>query len=109
MIRRSVLSDEYVTARVRGLDAGAVIDVSSDAVDLAIKLDGVDPVELDWTEGEWEVDDTNPAAVRYIARALPSAIFSQAAPFTAGRYKVWVRVHDSPEVVAEPVYTLILY
>lgn len=106
-VRRSVLSDEYVRVSVRALEGGELIDVTGDTVEIAIVLAGTDPADDDWSAGTWETPAASPTA--YYARALQSDVMGADPPYEPGRYKVWSRVADNPEVAAEPVYTLILF
>lgn len=107
-IYRSSLEDQYIRVRVRAKEAGVILDPTSDVVDLAaiVDTDGNEPISGDWATGEWETDAN---ANAYYARALMSTIFVSSPPFTAGQYRVWCRIQDNPELVVEPVYTLVVY
>lgn len=90
MIKISVLSVEYVRARVRAKEAGAIVNPTSDAVSLAFMAAGVNPTGGDWHAATWETTPTS-----YYARCLigPGNVI-----VGLGTWDVWVKITDSPEV-----------
>lgn len=113
-IRRSILSSEFVRVSVSALEGSALIDLATDVVELAVVLGTtgssgdwtkVDPGPGDWQEAEWE--DAEEGALEHFARRLQSELII-GPPFTLGRYGVWARVTDHPEVPVQMVYTLLL-
>jgi hypothetical protein len=91
----SSLSLEYVRVPVFAKEAGVVVNPTTDAVVMAFKSDGTEPVTNDWKASTWETDSTTTPAT-YYARCLVGTGGTVA--LTDGTYDVWVRVTDSPEI-----------
>lgn len=97
MLSQSALSLEYVKVPVAARESGAAIDITSDVVEMAFTLQDVAPLSGDWEAAAWETDATTTPDT-YLARCLVGP--SGTATLTAGTYDVWVRVTDTPEIVA---------
>jgi hypothetical protein len=90
----SVLSKEYIKARVRARENGSEINPTSYTVDLSCPAVGVNPTA--WTSGTWEVEDGT-----YWARILIGP--GSALVLTVGTYDVWVRITAPQEVPIKKV------
>lgn len=93
----SALSKVYVPAEVSARDAGAVVDLSADTVQMAFPLAEVPPVSGDWKAATWEVD-TTATPRRYLARCLVGP--GGTVVLGANLYDIWVKVTHTPEVPA---------
>lgn len=91
-LSRPATSLEWVKVPVNASEAGAPIDPTVDAVALAFLATSTgDPVDADWVEdSDWETY----AGVHY-ARCLVGP--GGAIELAAGRYRVFVKITDSPE------------
>lgn len=98
----SVLSTEYVQARVSTTENGLPYDVTDGTVEFAFTLNGLDPVEDDWTSAEWET-----AGPDYYGRILVGP--AGAVTLATGSYDSWVRVAITPQTVVEPTGSLLVY
>lgn len=85
--RISVLSREYVGAPIAH---AAGVDPTGDVVGLAFLTDGVTPSTF--TPGIWETIDAQYWAVALIGPG------STHGPLAVGRYWVWIKFTDNPEV-----------
>lgn len=92
----SVLSTEYVKVVATPVVGGVAVNPTSDAVSFAIVEAGSQPTTPDWFSGIWEIDATTDP-VTYIACGLvgPSG---GGHVLTIGRYDVYIRITDAPEV-----------
>lgn len=92
----------YVKVPISGTLDGAAIDVTQDSVYLAIVSRGTDaPAAGDWYAGDWE---TNGATTS--ARLLVGPEGDLDLP--AGRYDVWTKVIDSPEIPVDKAGVLVV-
>jgi hypothetical protein len=89
----SVLSLVYVEVPVAFTVNGVVINPTADVVQLAFPSSGVDPVGGDWVTGTWEA-----GGPPYVARLLVGP--GGAKVLAKGRYDVWVKIVDAPEIPA---------
>lgn len=94
---RTIDTLEYV--RVTVSEGG--VDITGDDVQLAFVVEGTAPVELDWEDADWEV-----GGPPYVASILvgPGGVLE----LTEGKYEVWVRVTDNPEIPVRAVFRLIM-
>jgi hypothetical protein len=100
-IRRSVLTTEYIKVPVTALADGVAVNVSGDAVFMAFPLHRVDPISGDWQAAAWEDD----AGQLYIICLVgPEHSFS----LPVGRYDIWVKVNDNPEVPVRKLNPLVV-
>lgn len=92
----STLSTEYVRIPVSARVSGAWVNLTADAVTIALPARGVAPVSGDWKAASWETDSTTSPAT-YYARLLvgPGA---GGTTYLAGPYDCYVKVTDNPEV-----------
>ena len=105
-VRINSLSKEYVRVEVRAKLAGAVVNVSTDVVEMAFPAAKVDPVSGDWKTATWEVDTTTDPD-RYFARCLVGT--GGTVSLADGLYDVWVRVTDSPEMPVKKAGQLVVF
>lgn len=97
---------EYIRVAVSATEAGADVDVSALPVSFAFTAIGAEPAS--WTGGAWETDATTDPDT-YYARILVSGTGGGGGVELAdGRYDVWVKVTDNPEVPARRVGRLIV-
>lgn len=101
----SSLSKEYIRVPVFATEAGAVVNPTGDTVTMAFTTSGADPVGGDYKTASWEADATAVPAI-YYARCVVGP--GGAAVLTAGRYTVWVKLTDSPEVPVKRVGELVV-
>ena len=94
--RISALSTVYLRVPVTATAAGNPLVVTGDRVAFAFTLVGIQPTT--WYAGDWEGQS---------ARVLigPNGVTQ----FTPREYWVWLKVTDSPEILAEQVDTLSVY
>jgi hypothetical protein len=90
----SKLSKRYVRVPVSASKLGLPEDLSDNVVEFAFTTGSVDPTV--WRTGDWETVVEN-GATTYYARVLIGP-GSTVGALTAGTYKVWVKITDSPEV-----------
>lgn len=97
-LRISALTREFIRYPVSARRDGVDIDVTVDPVEFALTPHRVAPATSDWNVGAWETDGSIT-----LARILvgPSAV-----PLTAGRYDVWIRISDNPEVPVRRIDTI---
>lgn len=102
MLTLSQLTREYVRVAVdAGRDAaGLLIDPTSLAVSMAFRTSGL-PVETDWKSASWATEKG-----RYLARCLVGPGGAPATPLAVGRYDVYLRLTDNPEVPVRRVGAL---
>lgn len=94
MHTQSALSTEYVRVAI-GTSAAA--DPTSDNIQMAFPVSGVDPVSGDWKAASWETDaSTSPPT--YYARCLVGPTGGVIA-LTEGLYDTYIKVLDNPESV----------
>jgi hypothetical protein len=91
--RISVTSLEWIRVRVQAKDNGLTVDPTADTVTMAFKTSG-DPSGGDFKTASWETD-ANTLPDTYYARCLVGP--GGAATLTAGTYRVWVKIIDTPE------------
>lgn len=89
--RIHVASTEYLRVPIASTVDGATVDITSDAVEVAVVASGTALAEADWADGTWETDTVN-SVDTYYARLLITA-----GDFTEGWYRVYVRITDDPE------------
>lgn len=96
-MQKSVLSLDYVRVPVSAVSAGLPINPTSDQVQMAFPVHGLDPVAGDWKTAIWETDATVTPNV-YYARCLVGP--GGTVTLSVGTYDVWCKVTDNPEVPA---------
>jgi len=90
--RISATSLEYVRVPVQVKEGSVNVNPINDTVRMAfIPKKLVTPVAGDWKVATWEVD-----GLTYYARCLVGP--GGAATLTPGKYYVWVKIVDNPEV-----------
>lgn len=104
--RVSVKSLEFVQAAVRGEKDGVEVDPTADPVAMAFVAVGAYPAGGDWKPAQWETETKGPLKT-YLASCLvgPGGIVTLA----AGRYAVYVKVTDNPEVPVIAAGVLTVY
>ena len=100
MITRSVLSREFVSVAITATAAGSPVNPTSDAVEFAFTAPATDPAPGDWKTGSWDGTEPRPPGSAYIAHCLVGPGGTVELP--VGRYTMWVRVTDNPEVPVIP-------
>lgn len=91
-------SEEFVPVLVTRTLNGTRTDPSGDLVEIAVTVRGAVPIVSDWAPASWLADT---AKNRYVARRLVSGK-------AVGRYDIWCRVTDSPEIPIRKTGELIL-
>lgn len=87
----SPLSLVYVKQQVSAVKSGAVYDPTGDTVQLAFLPFGQQPASGDWKAASWETISS-----KYYARCLVGP--GGAITLTNGRYQIWVKITDNPEI-----------
>jgi hypothetical protein len=100
-IRRSVLTTEYIKVPVTALQDGSPATVSGDVAWLAFPIHGSDPVDGDWQVASWETDA---GQVFLICLVGPGHTFT----LPVGRYDIWVKVADNPEIPVRKLNPLVI-
>lgn len=100
MITQSALSREYVPAAITATSAGSPINPTGDVVEFAFTAVDAQPASGDWKAGSWESTQPRQPGNAYIARCLVGP--GGTVQLAAGRYAMWVRITDSPEVPVIP-------
>lgn len=100
-VKISSLSLEFLSVPVAAEKTGAPYDPTGDAVDWAFKDFSTDaePSGGDWVVGNWETDPGPPAI--YYARCLVGP--GGTTTLTDGKYHVWLRITDSPEIIVRRI------
>lgn len=102
MITQSALSLEFVAAAITATSAGAPVNPTGDVVEFAFTstASGAKPASGDWKTGSWDGTQPRTPGNAYIAHCLvgPGGTVALA----AGRYTMWVRITDSPEIPVIP-------
>lgn len=89
----SSLSTEYVRIRIVAEKNGAFIDPTPDTVQFSFPATG-NPTT--WSAGSWETDTDTLGNKVYYARCLVGPLGT--VTLTAGKYDVWVKITDNPEI-----------
>lgn len=87
------LSREYVLAAVTATNAGAPYNPTADVVEFAFTAQGAKPTT--WYTGSWDTTPI-PGTSSYNARCLIGP--GGTTTLTVGKWVVWLRITDSPEV-----------
>ena len=87
------LSLEYIRVRISAQKNGVVINPTSDAVQMSFPAQGAAPSA--WNVGSWETATVN-GSTEYYARCLVGP--GGTVTLTAGKYDIWVKITDSPEI-----------
>lgn len=90
---------EYVRVHVHAKASGADIDPTADTVAMAFMVGDAAPSSGDLKTASWETDPTTTPPT-YYARCLVGT--GGAIALKPGRYTVWVKITDSPEVPLRP-------
>lgn len=100
-IRRSVLTTEYVRVPVTALLDGLPVSTVTDVAWLSFPVRSTDPIEGDWQVATWEVDDGQ----QYLAVLIgPAHTFT----LPVGRYDIWVKIADNPEIPVRKIGPLVI-
>ena len=92
--RFSVATKEQCRVQVFAKAAGVEVDPTAAPVFLGFTQHAGPPVSGDFVSGEWDGDPT-----RHVAQTLIGGPGTGATKeLTAGRYHVWIKITDSPEV-----------
>lgn len=107
--RISTASKEYLRVRVEAKESGVVVNPTADVVTMAFTADADAPMLGDFGAASWETDaTTNPDT--YYARTTVGGVGTGATQeLASGRYNVWVKITDSPEVPVLQAGTLVMY
>jgi len=99
LCRVSSLATVYVKSDITDKVSGLSVDITGDAVQAAFVAPGTDPDVGDWNSAIWQTDATT-TPTTYTACCLvgPAGVITLA----KGRYEMWVKVTDSPEVPVLP-------
>jgi hypothetical protein len=99
ILYQSALSKEYVRVPVAAAENGIAVNPTTDTVQMAFPTHNA--AITTWYSATWES-----AGSTYYARTIVGPGGSVA--LTAGRYDVWVKVTDSPEIPARKAGQLII-
>ena len=94
----SVLSTDYYQTPVSASENGVAVNPTTLPVAYAFRLPGTAPVTADWKTGSWDLGLNG----TYLAQVLLGP-GSGAVGLARGRYQVWLRVTDNPEVPIWPL------
>ncbi|KIF67622.1 hypothetical protein HY68_01605 [Streptomyces sp. AcH 505] len=97
----SSLSLEFVQAEVTATRRGVPYNPTDDVVAFAFTAIGTSRPDT-WYTGGWDGDDPIPGTHSYRAQVLVGPAGSGPA-LAVGRYQMWIRISDSPEVPVLPV------
>lgn len=101
MSTRTVLissgGSENVAATVTEVNG---LNLAGDTVEYALVLRDLDPVSADWKA------PTSTTINSSVAEVI--VLINQALGYQPGYYQMWLRIHDTPEVVSRPVPNLLL-
>ena len=101
----SSLSLEHVLARVSARKNGAVVNPTTDTVQMAFTTAEAEPVGGDWKAATWETDSaTEPDTYYAVCLVGPGGTVTLA----DGTYRMWVKVTDSPEIPVKKAGILIV-
>lgn len=100
MINQSALSLEFVAAAVTATSAGVPVNPTGDTVAFAFTTPPARPVSGDWKTGAWDSTQPRTPGNAYIAHCLVGPGGTVTLP--AGRYTMWVRITDNPEIPVIP-------
>jgi hypothetical protein len=100
VITQSALSLEFVAVAVTAKAAGTPVNPTSDTVEFAFTAVTAKPASGDWKTGSWDGTQPQTPGNAYIAHCLVGPGGTVALP--TGRYTMWVRITDSPEVPVIP-------
>ena len=96
MITQSSLSREYVAAAVTATAAGVPVNPTGDVVEFAFTAPSTAPTPGDWKTGSWDGTAPRTPGNAYIAHCLVGP--GGTVTLSAGKYTMWVRITDSPEI-----------
>jgi hypothetical protein len=100
VITQSALSREYVAVAITAKAAGTPINPTGDTVEFAFTTGTAKPGAGDWKTGSWDGTQPQTPSNAYIAHCLVGP--GGTVELAAGRYRMWVRVTDNPEVPVIP-------
>lgn len=100
MITQSALSLEFVAVAITATAAGVQVNPTADLVEFAFTAPPAQPATGDWKTGSWDGTQPRQPDGAYIAHCLVGPGGTVQLP--AGRYTMWVRVTDNPEVPVIP-------
>lgn len=94
----SVQSLQYVQAYVTATVGGAPYNPTVDVVEFAFTSGSTQPDT--WHAGSWDTSQPNPQTSTYCAQILIGPTGAVTLP--AGRYNIWIKIHDNPETPVLP-------
>jgi hypothetical protein len=97
----SSLSREFVQAEVEVTEQGLAYNPTTDVVEFAFTPVG-NRLPDTWFTGSWDGTQPVPGTTAYRAQVLVGP-GSSGPVLAVGKYQVWIRVTDSPEVPVLPV------
>jgi hypothetical protein len=98
------VSLEYVRVGVAATAGGAQVNPTNDVVQMAFVSPTATPSTGDWKTASWDSGNTNGV---YTALCLVGPGGTVQLP--VGKYQVWVKITDSPEIPARPAGLLQIY
>lgn len=99
----STATKQYVWVDVAATKAGLVYNPTADTVQMAFVAAGTTPVSGDFKSAVW---DTDAAHGIYSAGCVVGP--GGTTTLSAGVYRVWVKVTDSPEIPIQEAGTLVI-
>jgi hypothetical protein len=100
VITQSALSLEYVPAAITATSMGVPVNPTSDPVSFAFTVGAARPASGDWKTGSWDGTQPRTPGTAYIAHCLVGPGGTVTLP--VGRYTMWVRITDTPEIPVIP-------
>ncbi|MDX3245843.1 hypothetical protein [Streptomyces sp. ME18-1-4] len=100
MITQSALSREYVAVAITATVAGTPVNPTGDVVEFAFTMGTAQPATGDWKTGSWDGTQPRTPGNAYIAHCLVGP--GGTVELAAGRYTMWVRITDNPEIPVIP-------
>lgn len=97
MHTQSALSTEYVRVAIGTTPA---VNPTTDVVQMAFPVTGVDPISGDWKTATWE-SDTSTTPTTYYVRCLVGPGAGGAITLVEGLYDTYIKVNDNPETVVK--------
>lgn len=100
MITQSALSLEYVQAAITATAMGTPVNPTSNPVAFAFTVGTAQPATGDWKTGAWDGTQPRTPGNAYIAHCLVGP--GGTVTLSVGKYTMWVRITDTPEIPVVP-------
>lgn len=104
--RQSIASLELLFTTPISIDGA---DPSEDPIEFAFIAPGATPVDADWYDGSWRTTGGVWLGQVLIGGELVEDPPEDAVILDPGKYVVWVRVTDNPEIPARPIDVIVMF